>query len=101
MSVDGNCGALCYLKNVAQTLDAEYPLDGAAAHLARGPSDPEGTPTPVSTSLRLNVDLGAPPDPATAADFFAYADLSSGWAPPRLAVRWCESTPTPTPTPER
>ena len=99
LSVDGNCGALCYLKNVPQMLDVEFPLDDADMHLARGPSDPEVTPTPALTSLRLNVDLGETLDPSTAVELFAYADLTGPWLPPRLIVRWCEPTATPTPTP--
>jgi hypothetical protein len=97
LSVDGNCAGLCYLKNIPQTLDVEFPLDGADTHLARGPSSPEGTPTPALTSLRLSVDLGETLDPSTATDLFAYADLSGPWSPPRLVVRWCEPSPTPTP----
>ena len=99
LSVDGNCAELCYLKNIPQTIDIEFPLDGADTHLARGPASPTGTPTPALTSLRLSVDLGETPDPSTAEDLFAYADLSGPWSPPRLVVRWCEPTLTPTPTP--
>ena len=99
LSVGGNCASACYLANIPQVRDVEFPLDDASAHIARGPSDPEVTPTPALTSLRLNVDLGETPDPSTATDLSAYADLSGPWAPPRLVVHWCEPTPTPTATP--
>jgi hypothetical protein len=95
LSVDGNCGALCYLKHFPQFVAVELALDDPDTHIARGPAAPPPTPTPALTSLRLSVDLGATPDPETAVDLFAYTDLSGPWAPPRLVVHWCEPSPTP------
>ena len=100
LSVNGNCGEGCFLALMPQARDVELKLDGAAAHIARGPAAaPEGTATPALTSLRLNVDLGQTLSPETATEIFAYADFTGPWAPPRLVVHWCEATPTPTPAP--